>query len=123
MAIQKIPYIVNIHENGTSVCAGSILSPKIIITAAHCVFESNVKRFILSDSNLINGGKKHRIVRKIIHKNYRPDWHSHDLALLIIVPSINFTSSYNRPIELHYGPLGKNTFGVFSGWGCNGVKG
>ena len=119
--IQQVPYIVNILEDGIRCCAGSILSPSIIITAAHCVVQ-NANYSILSGSHLRNRGTLHNVLRKIIHERFSNTQASSDLALLKIFPSIDLVRSPNRKIELENGYVRPNSIGIFSGWGCVNIS-
>ena len=116
--IGHVPYIVNIHKNGKTNCAGSILAPNIIITAAHCVYD-DAWYIILSGSSHENHGVPHNVTRKIIHPDYRLRRFPNDLALLIINPPIDLINSPNRKIALYNGEVTENTPGTISGWGSN----
>ena len=117
MLIQQVPYIVNILVNGVSNCGGSILTPKIVITAAHCVFMNHVTYHILSGSEKINSGVQHNITGKLIYPYYNPHMSGNDIALLKISPPIEFIYSHNQRIELYRGNIPSGTLGTFSGWG------
>lgn len=36
--IEMVPYMVSITYHGKHICGGTIVSPKIVISAAHCFF-------------------------------------------------------------------------------------
>ena len=115
----RVPYIVNIFKNGITHCAGTILSPIMIITAAHCV-EDTAMYHILSGSSCVNLGKHHNITRKIFHPSgYHPSRYSDDIALLIVHPFIDIVHSIKREIIIHTGPIPDNTYGILSGWGSS----
>ena len=119
MRIEQSPYIVNILINNVPTCAGSILSPIVVLTAAHCVFENNWQYTILSGSHFTNRGRPHDLRNKIIHPGYNP--HTSDangIALIHIFPPIDLVHSPNRPIELATGPVAPHTLGTLSGWGA-----
>ena len=120
VSITHVPYIVKILKDGITECAGSILTPYMIITAAHCV-EDPERYTILSDSSYVNLGTPHNITRKIIYPDYHPERFGNDLALLLINPPINLVNSLNRRILLHDGDIPENSFGTISGWGCNEI--
>ena len=121
MLIQQVPYVVNIRDNGYRNCAGSILTPYIILTAAHCVEEHESNYSILSGSRYANNGTFHHVTRIIRHPGYHRSKFEDDLALLIIFPPIDIIRSVNRNIHLHLGLLMPNAFGTVSGWGCNAI--
>ena len=119
--IQQVPYVVNIRDNGYRNCAGSILTPYIILTAAHCVEEHESNYSILSGSAYANNGTFHHVTRIIRHPGYHPRRFADDLALLIISPPIDIIRSVNRNILLYSGPLLLNSLGTVSAWGCNAI--
>ena len=121
MPIRQVPYIVNIQVNGRSQCAGSILTPHIIITAGHCVDAHDVTYTILADSQFRNGGMLHNCTRIIKYPAYDALNLENDLALVIVFPPIEIERSDNRKITLHNGNLSPGTPATFSGWGCTHV--
>lgn len=123
VTIEQVPYIVNIQKYGYSGCAGSILSPNIILTAAHCVHDGFVGIYkILSGSSLRNRGIIHNVRKIIVHPGYHWPFYIDDLALLDIFPPIDINFSPNREIRLHRGLLSPNYFGTLSGWGCTYIS-
>ena len=122
--IQQVPYIVNILHDGISHCAGSILTERFILTAAHCFLNTHAIYKVLSGSSRSNQGKPHNIIRTLVHSEYRANANLNDIALIFIFPPIDFTRSPNRKIGLHSARLPPpNTLGTVSGWGCNGMTG
>ena len=121
MTIEQVPYIVNIQKNNVSNCAGSILDPHIIITAAHCFRQTDVTYRVLSGSAFRNAGIPHKIISKIFHPHFNSKFLSTDLVLLVIYPAIDLIRSPNRRIELYNGIVPPNSFGTFSGWGCTHI--
>ena len=122
MEIEQIPYIVGIQKWGANGCGGAILSPNVILTAAHCVYDGPVEIYnILSGSPFRDKGTHHIIANKIMHPNYHPPFYIDDLALLTIFPPIDVIYSPNRVIGLHSGLLPPNAVGTLSGWGCTHI--
>ncbi|XP_033218450.1 trypsin 3A1-like [Belonocnema kinseyi] len=129
VAIHEVPYIVNVKANKATICGGSILAPKIILTAAHCFLwhqhpllckkcSEPIIYTILSGSEERNGGILHTIKKRITHPDFQPPLYSSDLALLVIFPPIDLVHSPNRGIRLYNGFVSPKDFGIFSGWGC-----
>ena len=117
-----LPYIVFIEEDDEYVCGGSILKENIIATAAHCIEHSNSTYSVKSGSSNIHYGIFHKVAKKVVHPEYNTHTLESDLALLVIEPYINFGHSQNREIILFNGHLPPNTLGIFSGWGCHGLR-
>ena len=116
VTLRQVPYVVSVQENGSNECVGVILSPKFILTAAHCVVENSTFN-ILSNSPSSDRGIDHIISWKIIHPHFRQYYFPNDLALIIISPLINFHTSRNKPIKLYNGFLPRNPQGTITGWG------
>ena len=121
ISIIEVPYVVSIIRRGYNFCVGSILSPTLIISAAHCVFAHGIYG-ILSNSSRGNRGIFHFITSKIIHPEYHPPRVSNDLVLLQISPAIDFQRSINREISLFSGSLPPSSHGTISGWGCHHIN-
>ena len=122
LSLNQFFYMVNIHGNGRPICGGAILTPTIIVTAAHCVHKVGMYS-VLSNTINLHRGLPHNVTQKIQFPNYNPNRLSNDLALLIISPPMDLIHSYNRRITLHNGPLPENATGTISGWGCTRIVG
>ena len=119
--LQQVPYIVNIHANGSTICGGTILSPITILSAAHCFVFLYSDYKILAGSSHKQTGTSHNLLRKIVHPEWNYPAHAYDLVLLIISPPINLVTGPNRRIDLYDGNLPAFSYGTFSGWGCHKV--
>ncbi|XP_033222808.1 trypsin zeta-like [Belonocnema kinseyi] len=119
VTIEEVSYIVSILIHDFPTCAGSILTPIVVLTAAHCVYD-NWRYSIISGTQYSTRGTHHTVNGKLIHPGYDP--HVSDvngIALLHISPPINLTYSPNRAIEIGTGPAAPLTLGTLSGWGRN----
>ena len=50
------PWVVSIFDNGEKICTGSIISPKFVLTAAHCINERMLNKKIKKHSFSIHAG-------------------------------------------------------------------
>ena len=89
--IEEVPYQVQLVLNGTFQCGGSIIAPRWILTAAHCINSRDVRIDLLqvrTGTSIRNdGGSLHNAVHKIVHEKYVNNW-GFDIALLKVTISI-----------------------------------
>ena len=107
MRIDEVPYIASLRKNSLAICGASILSPNILLTAAHCfsINENHITYNILAGSAYRNFGSYHAIKNLQIYPDYNTSGHVHDLALIFVFPPIKLVGSHNQKIEFYNGPL------------------
>ncbi len=113
-----------LFSNGSVFCTGTLVSPSVIITAAHCLdmfgTDPNVTAFFGADANA--EGRKVAVGAKKVHPLWNgsvnnPDGVNHDVGMLLL----NFPQDPTLPIPLtpepvtqHIGePLRRVGFGIF----------
>ncbi|XP_033230318.1 trypsin 3A1-like isoform X2 [Belonocnema kinseyi] len=103
--ISKYPHQISIQEHGFHFCGGSIISDEWIITAGHCVVQSENKTLtIRSGSTLTSeGGIIDNVTEIIIHEEYYVDEFgaAHNDVALIRVTFLNLNGRTRRAIKLN----------------------
>lgn len=109
--------MVQINKNEHQICGGVILSPHVILWAAHCLSgDPNATYTVLSGWAYLNTGITHVVAKYLMHPHDHPKYKHHDLVMLVISSEIDFKHSYNKNIVLYEGH-GIELFKV-----CQGTK-
>jgi hypothetical protein len=129
------PWLTAVYQRKTGalefICGSSLISDRLVVTAAHCVTDSN-RRVVnyekivlrLGVYNLEDWGDSYsatRTVSQIKLNNYFKDYtFSNDIAVLVMSQDVDFTD-YIRPVCLWGGSDDQNEIvgqeGIVVGWG------
>lgn len=86
------PWAVSIRVSNAHICGGTLISPTLVVTAAHCF--NDVRR---QSSLVVTAGSKYlsmidqkRSISKIyLHRNYESQRYVNDIAILILSTPLN----------------------------------
>lgn len=120
-SVMDYPFQISMNHFGSHRCGGSIITSKIIVTAAHCV-RGSVRRFtvIRAGSNLhADGGVVAQVRRAIEHDDYNvPYGTNNDIGLLFLEDALVFRRNM-RPVRLpeRFEETPTGAIASISGWG------
>ena len=128
--INEYPWMAYVATRHGSMCGGSLISDRWVVTAAHCALVHHDDIRVDLGQHDVTSATEAVLVRKYvaeihIHPAYDPDWHNNDLALLKLQHPLDFsTVPHVRPICL---PVSSSkTFSGYgamvAGWGRTGVS-
>lgn len=114
----QFPYAVSLRNAKGHFCGGSILNQQWILTAAHCVENSQTRgRYIIAGSHLLSsGGERYEMSTVIIHEKYNYSNSENDIALIELVLPIQFNEKI-QPIVYETEEVGADAQAVLCGWG------
>ncbi|KRF79514.1 trypsin delta [Drosophila virilis] len=121
--IREAPWQVSIQKNGFHFCGGSILSSKIIITAAHCLRNKQIRILSIRAGSKYwkNGGQVVKVAEIKIHNAYYARKHLHDIALMRLAKPIKL--GYNAQMISFTSSVPRDGAKAFvTGWGLLKAK-
>ncbi|PVU95508.1 hypothetical protein BB559_002708 [Furculomyces boomerangus] len=103
--------LLTLLYNGIS-CTGTFISKDVVLTAAHCVYNTTTGP-LSPEEVFVSGGTKsilqnityiYKVQKVLVHSDYNSSTFNNDIALLFLTnstsdPSISFAKIYNIPVS------------------------
>uniref|UniRef100_A0A1I8ND40 Peptidase S1 domain-containing protein n=1 Tax=Musca domestica TaxID=7370 RepID=A0A1I8ND40_MUSDO len=131
--ITKYPFMVSLRgATGSHSCGSSIIAPRFILTAAHCVDGRNAGQISVQYATTTISAKGDNVIpvkRIIMHEGYNPsNSYANDIALLELYGTLVFNYKTLAPVNLpdpyfEIPQLPEGVPGVLAGWGLNETGG
>ncbi|XP_046972819.1 chymotrypsin-1-like [Vanessa cardui] len=121
----SVPYQVSLRIYGVRhFCGASLITPRVILTAAHCVDRLKPQYFkaIVGTNQLRSGGTAYAIRKVVQHEDYDDDIIKNDIAIVFTEEEVQFNSAVEA-IELNDEPVEKGEDLLLTGWGATSYPG
>lgn len=117
--VRTAPYQASLIYRGRHSCGGSILSDRLIVTAAHCVAEmTDMSQLqIRVGSNVVtSGGQLVGVQKTVYHEQYTAENGDNDIGLVYLRTPVQF-NEFVQPIGLVNTEIADNTVVQVTGYG------
>ncbi|KAL7734068.1 hypothetical protein ACLKA6_011753 [Drosophila palustris] len=119
-SIEQVPYLVYLRQRGRFICGGSLLTPRRVLSAAHCVYGASPKDYTVH-AGASRLEEQAPVVRNVANFHIAPDYtpsnFDMDVAILQLTTSAPLTSGQVATIALCRTPPSTNAYVRISGWG------
>lgn len=131
-AITRYPFMVSLRgPTGSHSCGASIIDPRYILTASHCVSGRQPSDITIQYATTTISAKGENVVkvkRIIMHEDYAPSRsYANDIALLELEGTLIYNYKTIAPVQLpepyfEVPQTSEGAPGVLAGWGLNAVS-
>ncbi|XP_032521740.2 chymotrypsin-1-like [Danaus plexippus] len=121
----SVPYQVSLRIWGVRhFCGASLIAPRVILTAAHCVDGLKPQYFqaIVGTNQLLAGGTAYTIRKVVRHKEYDEEIIVNDIAIIFTDKEVEFNDKVDA-IELNDEPVDAGEELLLTGWGTTSYPG
>ncbi|KAK9871179.1 hypothetical protein WA026_011460 [Henosepilachna vigintioctopunctata] len=115
VAIDDFPFMVSVRNATFFYCGGVILSPRVVITAAHCIFQDEGLLVKAGTDDLRKNGTIGKVEKVIKHPLHNGDLY--DLALLKLEEPLEYSPQINNVTLPDFSNEIKVKEGISIGWG------
>ncbi|XP_034481158.1 seminase [Drosophila innubila] len=119
-SIGQVPYLVYLRQSGRFICGGSLLTPRSVLSAAHCVYGAKAKDYTVH-AGASRLEEQASVVRNVhsfhIAPDYRPSNFDMDVAILRLTTPASLSPGQVATIAPCRTPPSSNAYVRISGWG------
>ncbi|KNC48063.1 uncharacterized protein AMSG_04294 [Thecamonas trahens ATCC 50062] len=117
------PPLAVLLRSGAVRCVASIISPQVLLTAAHCTIGSSPSDWTARvGSNLpFEGGTTHSVARIVVHDGYNSQTFANDVSLLILSAPVVYSPTV-APLILASAEIAAGTNVTVAGWGLQATS-
>lgn len=97
--ITNYPYQLSLLFNGLHYCGASLISKCAIVTAAHCIMQSNNSKYysVRAGTAIVNSGGTVVGIRRIVsHPKFNPTTMDYDIAVAILSRCLSYGPTINK---------------------------
>lgn len=117
VAADPAPWMVQLLRGRKHICAGALVSPRHVLTAAHCVQQNRPDlRLRLAE------GAEHAPQKVLVHEDFDASEMRHDLALLVLEQPAAVARTEMLCLPATSGESHEGSTALVSGWGSTGPQ-